>query len=389
MDRFSFFVPTRVEFGEGVSKALPQEASLLGARKVLVVADSGLIKLGIAEPFINSLIEAGFDVEVFSEIESNPTDITCNRGGEKARVFGADCIVGIGGGSSLDTAKVISMLVTNDGNVGDYYGYDRMEREGIPVITIPTTAGTGSEITIWAVITNTGKHPHVKDSVGSNLICPKVALVDPALTYGLPPFLTASTGMDALCHAIEGYTSLPANPYTDMYAERAIRLVSGNLLQAYAYGANVKARRNMMLAQLFGGIAFSNADTHANHALAEALGGIYNIPHGVANAVFLPHVMRYIAISDPCRHKRIAELLGCNTDGIAAIDASERAVSAVSNLSARLNIPHLKDIGVREDDFSVIADIAMKNLGTPDSPRTMTKDGFVEILYSAWDCAKL
>ncbi len=288
MNRFSFLVPTRVEFGEGVSATLPAEAAALGGKKILIVTDPGLVKTGLVQKFADMLAEAGMETKIFDAIQANPRDITCDAGSEIAKEFGADCLVAIGGGSPMDTAKAISLLMTNPGSINDYFGYDQMENPGTPLITIPTTAGTGSEVTIWAVITNTQKEPHAKDAVGSNLICPKVALIDPELTYGLPPELTASTGMDAMCHAYEGYTALPANPYTDLYAERAFSLIAENLLPAFAHGDNVEARRGMMLGQLFGAIAFSMADTHANHALAETCGGVYDIPHGIANAIFHP-----------------------------------------------------------------------------------------------------
>jgi len=382
--QFSFLVPTRVEFGEGVFQTLPQEALGLGGTRAMVVTDPGLVKLGLAGQCVQMLADAGLAVDAFDAVEPNPRDTTAMRGAAQAKNFGADLIVGLGGGSAMDVAKVIAMLQTNDGEVGDYYGYDMMSKPGIPLITIPTTAGTGSEVTIWAVITNTKKQPHAKDAVGSNLICPRVALVDPALTYGLPPHLTASTGMDALSHAVEGYTALAANPFTDIYAERAFALIAEYLPQAYARGENAEARRGMMLGQLFAGLSFSNADTHANHALAEAIGGIYDVPHGVANAIFLPHVLRYMAIADPEKHARIAHLLGRRVHRMRPLEAAAAAADAVQALSELVRIPSLREVGVREADFDVICRMAMENLGTPDAPRTMSLEGYREILENAW-----
>ncbi len=389
MSKFSFLVPTRVEFGEGIAKTLPEEVAALQGKRIMIVTDPGLVKIGLVQNFVDMLETEGLTVQVFDEIEANPRDTTCDHGSKVAKEFGADCLVAIGGGSPMDTAKAISLLMTNPGIINQYFGYDMMEHPGIPLITIPTTAGTGSEVTIWAVITNTQKSPHAKDAVGSNLICPRVALVDPQLTYGLPPALTASTGIDALCHAYEGYTALPASPYTDMYAEKAFALIAENLLPAYANGDNIDARRNMMLAQLFGAISFSNADTHANHALAEAIGGIYDIPHGVANAIFLPFVMDYLSIANLPKHAKMAQCFGRDITGLTMKEAADQAVDAVLELRDLLDIPTLQGVGVKEKDFGKIVDLAMANLGTPDSPRKMTPGGYLEILRNTYDDIEL
>ncbi len=385
MSNFSFLVPTRVEFGEGVSQTLAAEIAALKGKRIMIVTDPGLVKIGLVQKFVDMLEAENLAVSVFDKIEPNPRDTTCDLGGKVAEEFGADCLVAIGGGSPMDTAKAISLLMTNPGPINQYFGYDMMEFPGIPLITIPTTAGTGSEVTIWAVITNTQKEPHAKDAVGSNLICPRVALVDPELTYGLPPQLTASTGIDALCHAFEGYTALPANPYTDIYAEKAFSLIAENLLPAYANGDNVIARRNMMLGQLFGAISFSNADTHANHALAEAIGGVYDIPHGVANAIFLPYVMDYISIANLPKHAKMAACFGRDIEGLTLTEAAYQAVDMIMELRSLLSIPTLKEVGVKENDFDKIVELAMNNLGTPDCPRKMTAAGYLEILKNTYD----
>lgn len=381
---FSFYVPTRVEFGNDVVKNLPLELEGLGAKKVLLVTDPGIVKIGLASEIETLMKDARYEVKVFSEIEANPRDVGCDKGGEVAREFGADSIVALGGGSPMDTAKAISLLVTNPGIVNDYFGYDMMENPGIPLITIPTTAGTGSEVTIWAVITNTKKEPHAKDAIGSNMICPRVALIDPKLTYGLPPTITASTGMDALCHAYEAYTSNLATPYTDMYAERTIEIIGKYLVPAYAYGVNAEAREKMMLGQLFAGVSFSMSDVHINHALAEACGGVYDIAHGVANAIFLPFCMEFMSIADLGKHRKVAELLGRSTEGLNDYKAATEAVDAVFELRRALNIPALKEVGVKEKDFDDIVKLAMANLGAQDGIRVMTSQHFMDILVKTY-----
>ncbi|CEO88983.1 iron-containing alcohol dehydrogenase [Syntrophaceticus schinkii] len=384
INNFNFFVPTRIVYGRGVAENLVDEINELEVKKPLIVTDKGLIEVGLIEPFKNKLEDSGFQVSVFHNIMANPRDVNCEEGAQFAKEVGADAIVAIGGGSPMDTAKAISMLVTNPGRVHDYFGWNVPKKQGLPLITIPTTAGTGSEVTIWAVITNTQGAVHVKDAIGSALICPTVALVDPLVTLGLPPLLTASTGMDALTHAIEAYTSLPANPISDMYALYAINYISKYLVPAYANGDNVEARDYLMLGSLLAGIAFSNADTAAVHSMAEAIGGLYDIPHGIANSIFLPHVMEHNTLAKPEKFADIAKAMGQDIAGLDVFEAANKSVIAVKKLSKLVNIPDLKSVGVKEKDFETICDIAMKNLGTPDNPRKMTKEGFMEVLTNAY-----
>jgi len=244
---FSFFSPTRIEYGCGKADTLASEAKGFNAKRPLIITDNGIIDSGLTRPLEKQLRENFTRIDVFSDITSNPTDVEVEKGAAAAIENGSDIIVAVGGGSVMDAAKVIGMLVVNGGCIHDYFGYDKMDKRGLPLITVPTTAGTGSEVTIWAVITDTRPDIHVKDSIGSAMICPSVALVDPCMTLTLPSELTAYTGMDALSHAIEGYYALAANPISDVLALQAIRLVVDNLPQAVFNGGNLKARDGMML----------------------------------------------------------------------------------------------------------------------------------------------
>ncbi len=386
INEFMFFVPTRIQYGRGVVRTLISEIKGLGAKKPLIVTDKGIIQAGIIEPIKKDLEKNGFEVNIFDNILANPRDVNCEEGTLFAKEVGADIIIAVGGGSPLDTAKVIAMLLTNPGSVNDYFGYNIPKHRGILLITIPTTAGTGSEVTIWAVITNTRSGVNnVKECIGSSLICPTVALVDPLLTIGLPSHLTAYTGMDALTHAIEAYTSLAANPVTDMYALEAIRLISRYLAPACTNGENIEARDHMMLGQLLAGVAFSNSDVAAVHALAETIGGLYDVPHGVANAIFLPYTMEYNIISKPEKYANIARMMGINIERQDVIEAAYKSVEGVKRLARLIDIPDLKTIGVKKEDFGLISLIAQRNLGTPYNPRKMTEEGYLKILEKAYE----
>lgn len=381
---FRFFTPTRIEYGCGKLGTLCQEIKRFNAKRPLIVADMGIIKSGLLQQVEKQLDESFERIDVFSDVASNPTDVSVEEGARLAIEYGSDLIVAVGGGSVMDAAKVIGMLVVNGGRVHDYFGYDKMNQQGLPLITIPTTAGTGSEVTIWAVITDTRQDIHVKDSVGSAMICPTVAIVDPLMTLGLPPALTAYTGMDALSHAIEGYYALAANPISDVLALEAIRLIVGNLPQAVFNGDNLKARDGMMLGSLMAGLAFSNSDTAAVHSLGEAIGGMYDLHHGLMMGILQPFVMDFNLMACPDRFVEIAYAMNIKSDGLSQIEIAWKSIEVVITLLNLLKVPTLKDLAVAEASFDHLAETAMKNLGTVDNPRKMSKKGFVEILQNAY-----
>jgi alcohol dehydrogenase len=381
---FSFFTPTRIEYGPNKADTLLAEIHNLDATFPLIVTDRGVMDAGLLGKIETQLQQNKFPFDIFSDIASNPTDISVAAAADLAREKGHDLVIGVGGGSAMDAAKAIALLALNGGRVHDYFGYDKMEKRGLPLITIPTTAGTGSEVTIWAVITDTRGEIPIKASVGSGLICPNVALVDPCMTLSMPPLLTAYTGLDALSHAVEGYCARAANPISDVLALAAIDLIATYLAPAVFHGDNLEARDHMMLGSLMAGLAFSNADTAAVHSMGEAIGGMYDTHHGLIMGVLMPHVMRYNLMACPTRYAAIAKAMGENIADLSQMDAAEKAVAAVQRLNRILDLPALKDLGVEEGSFADLSKIAMENLGTVDNPRKMTAAGFEEILNSAY-----
>jgi alcohol dehydrogenase len=381
---FGFFTPTRIEYGCGKVDTLYEETKGFNTKRPLIVSDQGIIDSGILQPVEKQLSDNSLSFDVYSDVASNPTDVNVENGARLATEKGSDLIIAVGGGSVMDAAKAIGMLAVNGGNVHDYYGYDKMHTPGLPLITIPTTSGTGSEVTIWAVITDTRQDIHIKDSIGSALICPSVALVDPCMTVSMPPQLTAYTGMDALSHAIEGYWALAANPISDVLALDAIRLIVNNLPQAVFNGDNLEARDNMMLGSMLAGIAFSNSDTAAVHSLGEAIGGMYDLHHGHMMGILLPHVMDFNLMACPDRFVEIARAMNIKSGAMSKIEIAWKTIEMVITLLMLLKVPPLKDLAVEEASFNHLAEIAMKNLGTVDNPRKMSKEGFKEILTNAY-----
>ncbi len=279
----------------------------------------------------------------------------------------------------MDAAKASALVLANGGRVADYEGWDRVARQSWPVLAVPTTAGSGAEVTYWAVISDTERR--FKFSVGSPLIAPTVALVDPELTVDLPPWLTASTGIDALTHAIESYTATIAQPLTDACSITAIELVAANLREACANGHNRRAREGMMLASCLAGISVGISSTAAVHCLSEALGGTYDTPHGVANAFFLAAVTDFNWIAAPAKYARIAEALGLRRGAISDIEAARRVGTLIRELIADIGVP-LHQVSLQEQDLSHLSKAAMVNLACEVNPRSMTEDDFMAILLS-------
>jgi alcohol dehydrogenase len=382
---FSFTLPTRIEFGDGASAGAGTEAKGLGGTCALLVTDPGVRSAGVVDPVLASLEEAGLDVVVFDHIAPNPRDTSITAGVALAKSERCDVVVAVGGGSAMDTAKCITVIQANGGVIRDYEStpdcWFKVPGPCTPLVTIPTTAGTGSEVTMFAVVTDL--ETHVKWNVGDPKMAPRVALVDPSLTLSLPPAVTAATGMDALTHAIEAYTVICAEPLSDALALEAIRLIARSLRTAYANGANGEARCDMMLASMLAGLAFSNGDCGAVHGMAESIGGVYDTPHGVANAIYLPVLMEYNVIAVPTKFAVIASAMGENIDGLSPMAAARRAIVAVRELAADLRIPTAHQVGVRDEDLPMLAERAMENLSTPDNPRTMSVADYLELFQIA------
>jgi len=378
---FEFVLPTRIVYGSGVSKNLAGELTAMGKKKPLIVTEKGLINAGVVGKVLQGLDEAGMNYDIFDEIEPNPRDLTVQRGYELAEALGSDSLVAIGGGSSMDTAKGIGVLMSHGGIIQDYEGLGQVTKPICDLIAIPTTVGTGSEVTFWSVITDTKRH--FKMGVGSPLIAPKLALVDPDLVETLPPAIVASTGMDALTHAVEGYTCTLAEPITDACGIYAIRLIAANIRKAVSEN-DKEAKANLLMGSLIAGICFGNSDIAGVHCMGEALGGLYDTPHGVAMAILLPYVMDYNYSSNYNKFGEMAKAMGENIDGLTEKEAAYAAISAVEKLNRDLRIPTLKEIGVQFDDLPELAKRSAVNVSVDSNPRVATEKDFLDIFLKAY-----
>lgn len=382
---FDYLVPNVNFFGPGAISVVGERCKLLGGKKVLLVTDKGLraIKDGAVDKTISYLKEAGIDVAVFDGTEPNPKDTNVLEGLAMFRKEQCDMIITVGGGSPHDCGKGIGIAATHEGDLYNYAGIETLTNPLPPIIAVNTTAGTASEVTRHCVLTNT--KTKVKFVIVSWRNLPSVSINDPLLMIGKPAGLTAATGMDALTHAVEAYISKDANLVTDASAIQAIRLISRNLRQAVALGTNLKARENMAYASLLAGMAFNNANLGYVHAMAHQLGGLYDMPHGVANAVLLPHVLRYNLIANPEKFADIAEFMGENVAGLSVMDAAERAIAAIARLSADIGIPqHLGELGVKESDFPYMAEMALKDGNAFSNPRKGNEKEIIEIFRQAF-----
>lgn len=377
-----FYIPCVSLFGPGCSKEIGAQAKNLGAKKALIVTDEGLYKAGVADIIVNYLNEAGVASYVFAGAEPNPTDKNVHDGVEKYNENGCDFIISLGGGSSHDCAKGIGLVTAGGGHIRDYEGVNKSKVPMTPLVAVNTTAGTASEMTRFCIITNTDTH--VKMAIVDWRCTPLIAIDDPRLMVAKPAGLTAATGMDALTHAVEAYVSTAANPITDACAEKAIRMIQQWLRQAVANGDNIEAREAMSYAQYLAGMAFNNASLGYVHAMAHQLGGFYNLPHGVCNAVLLPHVCEFNLIACPERFATIAELLGVNTEGLTVMEAGYAGIEAIRELSHDVGIPSgLTELGVKEEDLAIMATNAQNDACMLTNPRKASHAQVVEIFKSA------
>lgn len=385
MQAYRYHCQTRIEMGKGKSKELPELLRFLHVGKsVLLVSDPGVIRAGLVAPIRAALEEAGFRVTLFDALSQNPRDTECLEGAALYREAKADAVVAIGGGSAMDTGKTIALCGANGGTPADYAD-GRLPYENIaPIICIPTTAGTGSEVTRSAVITESSTHR--KMTLKHETLRPTLALLDPALTYSVPPAVTAATGVDALVHAIEGYTCKVTNPISQALGAQAMRTIVDALPAAYANGQDEEARHAMLEGSLLAGLCFGSADVAAVHCLAEALGGLYDTPHGVANSVFLPYVLKFNAAENKPMHARLGRYMGFAADADSDDQAIGKLIEGIRDLTESLHIPKLNDLpGVRREDFPRIVELAMKNGSTPSNVRTITAEDYRSILEEAFE----
>ncbi|MFQ3649842.1 MAG: iron-containing alcohol dehydrogenase [Gemmataceae bacterium] len=387
-------------FGANATRQLGEVALRLGLERILIVTDPVLVQAGLVDPVFGPLSEAGVRVELFTGGEPEPSLEVAYKAIAVGREFRPDGILGLGGGSNMDLAKIVSVVLAHGGTPSMYFGDSKVPGPVLPLLCLPTTAGTGSEVSAAAVLTDTTNA--IKVSTLSNYIRPRVALVDPLLTHTCPPKVTADSGIDALTHAIEAYTAvdnaqfpLPAgeksvyqgkNPMADLIAEKAIALVGQYLRRAVKDGNDAEAREGMALAATLGGLAFSNCGVAVVHALEYPVGGAVHCSHGAGNGLLLPHVMRFNLETRPAAFARIAALLGEDISGLSESQAALRAVEAVERLQADIGIPiRLRDLGVTQEQLSLFAEkaFALKRI-LRVNPRPVSLADLQAILRSAW-----
>jgi alcohol dehydrogenase class IV len=381
-DTFTFEAPTRVTFGAGTLSKLPDLVAGMGSR-ALVVSDPGIAKAGILDRVLGALRDAGVAAESFAQVEPNPSVETVHAAHDLFRRTRAAFVVAAGGGSAMDVGKVVAVLAAHGGTALDYEGIGKVPGPGVPVVAIPTTAGTGSEVTVFAVITN--RERKFKMTVGSPHIVPQVALCDPELTLSMPQPLTAATGMDALTHAIECYVNTVYNPIAKTLALDAMRLIGRSLRTAYASGKDLGARTTMLLASTMAAMAFTRTRLGNVHAMSHPLGAHFDVPHGVANAILLPYVMAWNLVACYDTYPRVAAALGERVDGLSARQASEAAVVATRRLSRDVGIPErLRDVGVTREGIARMAEDAMKSGNILVNPRATTYTDIVGLFETAY-----
>lgn len=371
-------------FGTGAREMLPHEARRLGLRKAMVVTDADLIAHGVTEKVLEVLRRGGIEYDVFSDVKQNPTVSNVRTGVEAFAASGADFLVAVGGGSPIDTAKAIGIVSNNPefADIVSLEGTAPTKRKSVPIIALPTTAGTAAEVTINYVITDELSQKKMVCVDPNDIPC--VSIVDAELMYTLPRGLTAATGMDALTHAIEGLTTKGAWEMSDMFELRAIEMVARHLETAVNEPTDKAAREGMAVAQYIAGMAFSNVGLGLVHGMAHPLGAIFDIAHGVANALLLPLVMEYNAPSALDKYGDAARAMGVRTEGMSREEAAQAGVEAVRGLARRIGIPeHLRELGVGEGDLPRLADQAMADVCTPGNPREVTREAVLNIYRKA------
>lgn len=384
---FNMFLSGRISFGPGVSSQIGLQARKLGASRAVLVTDKTMEDLGLAEKIADHLTDAGVETCLFTGVEAEPSVETTDAVAQLARQQDCQLVVGLGGGSSMDVAKAVSVLITNEGSAANYQGLGLVKNPGVPKIMIPTTAGTGSEVTFTAVLIR--RSDGVKGGINDDKLFPDYSLLDPELTLSMPPHVTAATGMDALCHALEAYTSRQASPFSDLFAEEALMRIGSWLRVATLNGKDLEARSEMMLAALYGGIALANAGVTACHSLSYPLGGMFGVSHGQANALLIPYVARFNALARPDKFASAAALLGYIEEELPQRDAALLCADALDELSDDLGLPRtLKQlkVGITEAHFDEMADKALA-VARPmeNNPRVMTKEDCITLYREAME----
>jgi choline dehydrogenase len=385
----SFEIPTVMKHGLGAIQTLADEAKALGVKRPLIVTDPGIVKAGLLDRATAPLKAAAMGYAVFDRVAPNPPIATVDEGAAFYASEKCDGIIGFGGGSAMDTAKSIGVVAANGGSILQYEWADPqpIKHRIPPTICVPTTAGTGSEVTLWAVITDPKRH--IKFNVGGTAdIGAWVALIDPELTLDLPPAVTAGTGMDALAHAVECYTCAYAQPLPDSVALNAMEYIGQYLRVAFAQGHNVEARYKMSMAAMLGALAYGTESAGAAHAMSQSAGGVHDVPHGALTARVLGPVMEYNFKGEPQKFARIAQALGEDVRGLSVWQAAEKAVEAVMRLTEDVEVPTLQALGFKEEEIPMLAEIAFKDPQTIGNPRDLSLQSYVKIYQRTFDIGR-
>lgn len=384
----AFYGPSKIITGDGCASAVGAEAAALVETKTAVIVTDRILreKTDAVTNALSSLADAGFTVEVFDDVEPDPLVSTAERCANFARSVGPKVIVGLGGGSAMDVAKATSAILGNEAPLDQMWGTGNVPKPGVPMILMPTTAGTGSEVTPNSIMTDIKPDgSHMKKGIVSPFILARTAIVDPLLTITAPPGITASTGMDALTHAIETYVSRSAQPLTKPLALEAITLIGKYLRRAVANGNDLEARRNMAYASMMAGLAFANGLLGGVHAIAMAMGGQFGVAHGIANALMLPYVMEFNEMAATAQFAQIAEALGEKLNGLSEREAAHRATLAVHRLVEDLGLPHaLGDVRIPPEAIPALAEESLGNQRLlRNNPRTACLQDMAQILEKA------
>ncbi|MCT4634528.1 MAG: L-threonine dehydrogenase [Firmicutes bacterium] len=379
---FKFYMPPISLMGPNCLQEAGDEINCLGLKKALIVTDKVLVDIKLVDKLTEMLESKGIEYVVFDETQPNPTVGNVESGEKMLKDNACDFVISFGGGSPHDCAKGIALVAVNGGSIKDYEGVDKSPKPQLPLVAINTTAGTASEMTRFCIITDEARH--IKMAIVDKNTTPVIAVNDPLLMLDMPKSLTAATGMDALTHAVEAYVSVAATPVTDACAIKAIELIAKSLRDAVADGQDKEARDDMAYAEYLAGMAFNNASLGYVHAMAHQLGGFYDLPHGVCNAVLLPHVQRYNAQVAPARLADVAKAMGENIEGVSAEAGAELALKAIEKLSADIGIPAgLKELGAKAEDLATLADNALKDACGLTNPKQPTHEEVVGIYTNA------
>ena len=379
---YKFFMPAISLMGADCLKDAGDQVGELGFKKALIVTDKVLGQIGIVKKVTDVLDNKNIEYAIYDETKPNPTVKNVNDGLALLKEKECDFVISLGGGSAHDCAKGIALLATNGGEIKDYEGVDKSKKPQLPMVGINTTAGTGSEMTLFAIITD--EERHIKMALVDKHLTPIIAVNDPMLMLAMPKSLTAATGMDALTHAIEAYVSTAATPITDACAEKAIELISNYLVNTVENGQDVEARDMMAYAEYLAGMAFNNASLGYVHAMAHQLGGFYNLPHGVCNAILLPHVQEYNKATSASRLAKIAKIMGGNIEGLTDEQGADLCIDMIKSLSQTIGIPEgLGVLGVKESDFETLATNALNDACSLTNPRKGNLEEVIAIFKKA------